>query len=62
MKKIKQLNGLTTVEFYKNDLAIRQEDDYILLDKSEVLELAKIIQDEQQALELAKEKRKNKYA
>lgn len=51
----KQLNKITMVEFYEKDIAVRQENDYIILDKSEILQLARIIREEQPDLKFLDE-------
>lgn len=56
----KRLNKITMVEFYEKDLAFRQENDYIILDKTEILELARMIQNESRDLEFYKELKKGK--
>lgn len=54
------LNKITLVEFYEKDLAFRQENDYLILDKTEILELALMIQNESRDSEFYKELKKGK--
>lgn len=39
----KRLNKITTAEFYEKDIAVRQENDYVVIEKAEILELAETI-------------------
>lgn len=47
----KQLNVITSVEFSYKDVCIMQDGALVVLDKAEILELARIITNEQNDLE-----------
>jgi|RhiMethySRZTD1v2_1073278.scaffolds.fasta_scaffold993482_2 hypothetical protein len=42
----KRLNKITAVEFHENDVSIIQEETLVVLDKEEILELARLIENE----------------
>lgn len=55
----KQINRITQVEFSYNDITVIQDGSLVVLDKDEIIELARIINNERHDLEFYERRNRN---